>query len=134
MSGFPRIWQTGREDIAVSFYPDRRAYLTSAVTAKEVATDEARLQTMLRSRIDMTVNARPFLVDGWHDAEVYRRDTPFRWANPRAIAYLPVSTRWPTVLTTKVRPHPRLLDRRLNVLLDDHADRRMDRSHNPASP
>jgi mannosyltransferase len=118
MSGFPRIWQTGREDIALSFYPDRRTYLASAVTPKEVAADEARLLTMLRSRIDMTVNARFLLVDGWHDAEVYRRDTPFRWADRRAIVYLPVSARWPTVLTTKVRPHPRLIDRRLNVLIN----------------
>jgi hypothetical protein len=118
MSSFPRIWHNGREDIAISFHPDRRTYLASAVTPKEVAADEARFLTMLRSRIDMTVNARSFLLDGWHDAEVYRRDTPFRWADPRAVVYVPVSRRWPEVLTTKVRPHPRLIDRRLNVLIN----------------
>ena len=55
------------------------------MTPKDVAADEGRFLTMLRSRIDMTVNARPFLVDGWHDLEVYRRDTPFRWADPHAV-------------------------------------------------
>jgi hypothetical protein len=118
MRGFPRIWNDGREQISLAFYPDRRAYVEAAITPREVAGDEAALQTMLRSRIDMTVNARAFLLAGWHDAEVYRRDTPFRWADASAVAYLPVAQHWPTLLATKVRPHPRLTDRRLTVLIN----------------
>jgi hypothetical protein len=114
----PAVWPSGRENLRVAYYPNRAAYLEHAITPEEVEADEQRLMTMLRSRIDMTVNARRFLVEGWHDAEVYRRDTPFRWANPRAIAYLPVSERWPTELRTKVRPHPRLVDRTLTVLIN----------------
>jgi mannosyltransferase len=118
MDTFPSIARLPREGIALSFYPDRASYLATAVTADEVAADEAALDTMLRGRIDMTVNARRFLLTGWHDAEVYRQDTPFRWADASATAYLPIATHWPTELSTMVRPHPRLVDRTLTVLVN----------------
>jgi hypothetical protein len=118
MRAFPPIWGSAREDISVNFYPDRTTYLTAAITPKEVADDEAALLTNLRSRIDMTFNARRFLLDGWHEPDVYRQETPFRWADPIAVVYLPVSTTFPTVLTTKVRPHPRLVDRTLAIWIN----------------
>ncbi|MEO5822630.1 MAG: hypothetical protein ABIT71_19140 [Vicinamibacteraceae bacterium] len=118
MEDLPPVFRGPRESLQVAFYPDRPTYLETAITAAEVAADETRLTTTLRSRIDMTVNARTYLLSGWHDAEVYGRDTPSRWADPAAIAYLPVSSRWPTELVTTVRPHPRLVDRGLTVLIN----------------
>jgi hypothetical protein len=118
MRTFPGIWNSAREDISLSFYPDRAAYLATAVTAREVAADEAILHGRFGSRVDMTVNAARFLLAGWHDAEVYRRDTPFRWADANAVVYLPIAAHWPSELATRVRPHPRLVDRRLEVWIN----------------
>jgi hypothetical protein len=104
----PNVWRGAQEDLLVSYYPDRRAYLETAITSKEVEADEARLTTMLRSRIDMTVNARDYLLNGWSDRETYRRDIPFRWADGRAAIYLPAVGRTPRELVTRVRQHPSL--------------------------
>jgi hypothetical protein len=102
----PKVWQGPREDLQVSFYPDRATYLETAITLKEVETDENRLATMLRSRIDMTINARDYLLDGWHDRETFGRDVPYRWADGRATFYVPAVRRMPSELVTRVRPHP----------------------------
>jgi hypothetical protein len=118
MEDLPILFRSGRESLQVAFYPDRATYVERAITATEVADDEKRLITSWRSRIDMTVNARAYLLSGWHDAEVYQRDTPFRWADPTAVAYVPVWTRWPREVVTRVRPHPRLIDRTLTVLIN----------------
>jgi hypothetical protein len=104
----PKVWHGGRENIQIVYYPDRTAYLENATTRKEVEADEERLTSMLRSRLDMTVNARDYLLSGWHDRETYGRDIPFRWADGTAAIYLPVARRTPTHLVTRVRRHPNL--------------------------
>jgi hypothetical protein len=102
----PQVWHGGRESIQVAFYPDRATYLETAITSKEVDIDEGRLTTMLRSRIDMTTNARDYLLSGWHDRETFGRDVPFRWADGRATFYLPAVRRSPQAMATRVRSHP----------------------------
>jgi hypothetical protein len=115
----PKVWHGGRESLQVVYYPNRTAYLEKAITPAEVEADEHRLTAMLRSRIDMTVNARDYLLTGWHDRETYGRDIPFRWADGSAAIYLPAARRTPTELVTRVRRHPNLGQ---GGVLDIHAN------------
>jgi mannosyltransferase len=118
MRTFPAVFTSGREDITVAFYPDRPTYIATVVTPAEVAADEARLRGMLRARVDMSVNADRFLLEGFRGPEVYGRDTPFRWADARSSIYLPVASHPPARLKTRARPHPALTDRRFAVWLN----------------
>ena len=118
MRRFHPVWDSAREDIAITYYPDRSTYLAAAITPAEIAADEHVLRQRLRSRIDMTVNAERFLLAGWQPREIAGGDTPFRRAEARAAVYLPVATRVPTELATRARLAPDIPDRRLDVWLN----------------
>lgn len=102
---FPMLatWRT--EQIQLSYFPDRAAYLFGRLPLQELTRDAEAFWTSRAALLTFGDSDDRFLLDGWSASEHDRRQATFRWVDgTHARVYLPVRDHSPRTLRLRLMP------------------------------